>query len=518
MTSGFLFGNPIPDTGHGIPRPELDAIIKQALLLADEACASGSDNTPFVLRAIKELTGGRSVLSNRVLVEANVRRGTQVAIELCRLRTDSPTDQPRNKQTLSDSSKIAFPPSSRMPQQTIDNPSQADILVAGSLAIDLSCDYKPIGGSISQTKPQLQTSNPAVISQSVGGVGYNVAKAAHLVGATVRLFSAVGDDPSGTAAIRALQVDGMDTRAVRRIPHARTAQYVAVNDAKKDLIMAMADMSIFETTPTDREVLRSLLRDTRPKWFVTDANWEPVMMHRWLEEAGTTEGCRTAFEPVSTAKAQRLFDPSIRRKTWVYPQPVVDLATPNLLELASMHKAAHQAGLMEREDWWKVIDALGIPVSGASTELARATSHEMVELGIPQQCISLLPFIPCIACKLGPSGVLLAQLLHESDARLQDHDSRPFIISRTRTGSAGVGGLYLRLFPAVETVKDADIVSVNGAGDTFLGALLARSTQTHATVSNSVHFAQSASVMTLKSNQAVSPDLRSLARSASMYS
>lgn len=70
----------------------------------------------------------------------------------------------------------------------------ADVLVAGSVAVDLSCDY--VGFKSSDTTPQPHTSNPAQISQSIGGVGHNVALAAHRASATpnVRFCSMVGDD------------------------------------------------------------------------------------------------------------------------------------------------------------------------------------------------------------------------------------------------------------------------------------------------------------------------------------
>lgn len=44
--------------------------------------------------------------------------------------------------------------------------------------------------------PQLHTSNPAHVSQSIGGVGRNVALAAHLVSPStnVKLCSMIGDD------------------------------------------------------------------------------------------------------------------------------------------------------------------------------------------------------------------------------------------------------------------------------------------------------------------------------------
>lgn len=78
-----------------------------------------------------------------------------------------------------------------------DTPSKADILVAGSVALDLNCNFhndrcpepKPVS-------PVLYTSNPAGITQSIGGVGHNVALAAQSVhrGLKVKLCSMIGSD------------------------------------------------------------------------------------------------------------------------------------------------------------------------------------------------------------------------------------------------------------------------------------------------------------------------------------
>lgn len=75
--------------------------------------------------------------------------------------------------------------------------STADILVAGSIALDLNCNFhndrypepKPVS-------PVLYTSNPAGITQSIGGVGHNVALAAQSVhrGLKVKLCSMIGSD------------------------------------------------------------------------------------------------------------------------------------------------------------------------------------------------------------------------------------------------------------------------------------------------------------------------------------
>ena len=82
--SGLHLANPIP-LEHSIAKAEIDAIIAEAVREAHGQGKLGSDNTPFILRRIKELTGGKSVIANRALIESNVIRGTKVAVELSKL-------------------------------------------------------------------------------------------------------------------------------------------------------------------------------------------------------------------------------------------------------------------------------------------------------------------------------------------------------------------------------------------------------------------------------------------------
>lgn len=82
--SGIHFANPVP-LEYSVSKPEMDRIIEEAVRLADVEGYKGSDNTPFVLGKIKELSGGKSVIANRALVESNVKRATRVAVELAKL-------------------------------------------------------------------------------------------------------------------------------------------------------------------------------------------------------------------------------------------------------------------------------------------------------------------------------------------------------------------------------------------------------------------------------------------------
>ncbi|KAI5308067.1 hypothetical protein KEM55_006660 [Ascosphaera atra] len=84
LSSGLIFANPVPE-GSDLRKEEMDVIINKALEEARRAEVLGSDNTPFVLAKIKELSNGRSVKANTALVEANALRGARVAVELARL-------------------------------------------------------------------------------------------------------------------------------------------------------------------------------------------------------------------------------------------------------------------------------------------------------------------------------------------------------------------------------------------------------------------------------------------------
>jgi pseudouridine-5'-phosphate glycosidase/pseudouridine kinase len=80
----MMFANPVP-VEHSIPQTEIDAAINKAVHLAEVEGHHGSDNTPFILAKIKELSGGKTVAANRALVEANVKRAARVAVELSKL-------------------------------------------------------------------------------------------------------------------------------------------------------------------------------------------------------------------------------------------------------------------------------------------------------------------------------------------------------------------------------------------------------------------------------------------------
>ncbi|PYH47738.1 pseudouridine-5'-phosphate glycosidase/carbohydrate kinase family protein [Aspergillus saccharolyticus JOP 1030-1] len=518
VSSGILLANPIPFK-HSIARCEMDDIIDEAIRLAEYEGHRGSDNTPFVLQKIKDLSNGKSVVANRALVEANVERAAKVAVELSKLERSGGSLNERHMPAISETTRadrataeaeLDLNPST---EALTNRVTKAEIVVAGSLAIDLSCDFCPTEAT--SISPILETSNRAVMKQSLGGVGYNVAIAAKYLKSSVLFCSVVGDDLSGRTALSSIRDENLSTAGIHVLPAssgARTARYVAVNDTKKDLVVAMADMAIMEMPAKSLDFDGSwepLIAQAQPQWLVVDANWSSEVLSEWMTIA-KKHGARVAFEPVSTGKSRRLFGQrSAITPSQCVPNHSVSLATPNQMELTEMYAAARDGGFFESEDWWHVIDAMGMSASGSRDRLATMTSAELVDQGIPQQSIQLLPFIPCIITKLGRQGVLLTQLLRPGDARLTKPDTAPYILSRAPIDHAVIGGVYMRLFPPAAVLADEDVVSVNGAGDTLLGAVMTGLARGHV-VEDVLPSAQEASLLTLQSPGGVSRNLGTL--------
>lgn len=407
---------------------------------------------------------------------------------------------------LSSPSVLASPKLERL-----SDSHSVDVVVAGALAVDLSCDFDD--NRECSISPQLHTSNPATITQTLGGVGQNIATTLHYLGTPVRLFSIVADDIAGSSALAMLSERGLSSTGIKIKTGLRTAQFVAVNNAQRELVLAMADMKILERLSDFDMSWKSYLNICKPKWLVVDANWDESTLHKWIV-AGRASGAMVAYEPVSIAKSKRLFTQGdFRRNLAAFPHHTVDLATPNSMELASMYAAAKAAQLFERDDWWQIIDAMGLSSSGSRDRLMATTNPTLVDEGVPQQSIQLLPFIPSIATKLGHKGVLLTQLLSPDDDRLTSSAFAPYILGRSNGPDhrGVVGGVYMRWFRAAEQVLEDEIRGVNGAGDTFLGVLIAglvrRNTKE---LVDLIDIAQQGSVMTLKSREAVSPKISTL--------
>lgn len=85
LQSGTLFGVPVPEeqaaAGH-----HLEEATQTALREASAQRIAGHAVTPFLLKRIRELTGGTSLAINLALIKHNASIGAQIAVELSKLQ------------------------------------------------------------------------------------------------------------------------------------------------------------------------------------------------------------------------------------------------------------------------------------------------------------------------------------------------------------------------------------------------------------------------------------------------
>jgi pseudouridine-5'-phosphate glycosidase len=78
---GVLIANPIPEA-DAWDAVEIESYINAALGDADKAGISRKETTPYLLKRIFELTGGKSLVANIALVENNAAVAAQIAVAL----------------------------------------------------------------------------------------------------------------------------------------------------------------------------------------------------------------------------------------------------------------------------------------------------------------------------------------------------------------------------------------------------------------------------------------------------
>lgn len=112
------------------------------------------------------------------------------------------------------------------------------ILVVGATLTDVK--GKPSRGL------EPETSNPGRIQFSRGGTARNVAENLGLLGAEVKLISAIGDDMVGQSMLQQTMEAGANTDHVIVVPAANTGAYIALLDDDGSLAVALDDVSVME--------------------------------------------------------------------------------------------------------------------------------------------------------------------------------------------------------------------------------------------------------------------------------
>lgn len=153
---------------------------------------------------------------------------------------------------------------------------------------------------IGETHPA--TSNPARVVRTPGGVAGNVARNLGRLGLPVSLFSVVGDDSEARVLLGELHAASVDTAGVLRSAGPPTASYLAVLDRDGRLIVAAADMEIYEALDASWADRVGPSLGGFDAWVV-DANLSGQTLARLMPYAGKA---LVLADPVSVPKAVHL--------------------------------------------------------------------------------------------------------------------------------------------------------------------------------------------------------------------
>ena len=247
----------------------MELVITEAVRECESLGISGKDITPFLLQRVLNATKGRSLDANIALIKDNARVGAKIAVTLAALENPSSFQPPPV-------------PSAPKTSKADSVEGQVDIMVIGSMAVDLTCTLQ----NVSSASLQLHTSLPSKIHTSAGGVAHNVALAAlYTTTKTVRLVTALGCDPEGTWLRQYAENAGLDIGFVAG--ENETARYVAIHDKEGELVTAAADMRIIEGL---KELdLRNEIKRRKPTWLAFDGNLSPSSINGILEELRGTK-------------------------------------------------------------------------------------------------------------------------------------------------------------------------------------------------------------------------------------
>ncbi|KAJ2692992.1 hypothetical protein H4218_006204 [Coemansia sp. IMI 209128] len=457
LMTGQIIAVPIPNE-YAESSAEIERAIDIAVRESEEMGIKGKECTPFLLQRIVELTGGASLTANIALVKNNARVASQISLSLASTGTSFQCQHKRKTHTRAR--------------------AERPVLVIGGAAIDVTSRI----GATRVTETLSATSYPGTVHTSIGGVGQNMARAAHYLGAPTYLVSAVGDDAHGHSIKLDLARIGMDHSYLQfQADCARTAVYNALHKPNGDLLVAVADMDI--NGMLTGQQISDAFDKLEPGIVGLDGNISTLALSTAIMLAAGKRAC-VVFEPTSVPKCTSVLSALLSISRSGIDSSVsglVQVITPNALELQEMAKAALKLALVE-----------SAPPASITSEIAN--THHQLSVDTVRAALTLFPLFPIQIIKLGENGVAVVS------PRSCDQ-SQPVVRH-------------------ISPLKPGPIVNSNGTGDSLVGAVLALLHSKQITISPAGHIdlspeeiddmavrAQRASILSLESPLAISDKL-----------
>ncbi|KAF7793341.1 hypothetical protein EIP86_004453 [Pleurotus ostreatoroseus] len=500
LQNGALFGVPIPEQYEAVGE-KLQAAVEQAILESEENGVNkrGKEATPWLLKRVGELTDGQSLASNVALIQNTARVGGQIAVAYAEIvkKGGLPGSGSQAEPTVSampqmPTGNVDAPTTTQPVQETAKQDITGKLMIIGSASADITARAH------SDTSLE-QSTVPGTVSVTLGGVGRNIAEAAHRVLSSslpqssreTVLVAPVGDDLFGSLVIDGTEKLGMRSDGIVRVDGARSAVCNMVLNSAGNLVGGVADMNIaYELDPAEAV---NAVKKFRPKLVAVDGNLSEDVLGSIVRAClGLDIG--VFFEPTSVVKSTRIW-PAVKKIIGSASHAPITFASPNFLELTQMYLSARADPyeLTSDERWWAVVDnmALGSQFRMELDHLAQLDTRGLdeeqgklsylLDKGIAQMSVNLLPFIQHIVVKCGELGIFTVFRIPAEAAKVspwaneRSNMKARQVVARGKDGSVVV----VKHYPAL-TVPEGTSLNVTGAGDSLVGSILASLVQSPA--------------------------------------
>ncbi|XP_041361196.1 pseudouridine-metabolizing bifunctional protein C1861.05-like [Gigantopelta aegis] len=359
LQSGILIAVPIPEafaaTGEGI-----EAAIISATEEARAKNVTGRDVTPFILSKVNEQTKGASLHANIALVKNNAAVGSQIAVELNRIKGGN------SGGALFNTQRRCYSASSRP-------------VVIGGTIVDFYAQFNA-------DKVEMNGATyPGSVRQSFGGVGRNIADGLSRLNANPLFISAVGCDSH----LESFQdyCSHMDLSGVTVLDGHSTATYCCVLQRSGEVMYGIGDMMIHQEI-TPQLVSQFSEAIVSAPLVCMDGNISLATIE-YICELCFKHDVPVWFEPTDVYKATKPFETRTAYTQLTY-------TSPNIREL-------HQMWLKHR--------------GFTDSQLPDLSSRDRLIEFCHDCVLDLLPTIPVIVVTLGRHGVLLCECLSSSKTR-----------------------------------------------------------------------------------------------------
>ena len=151
---------------------------------------------------------------------------------------------------------------------------------------------------------QMATSNPASATETYGGVARNIAENLARLGTPCALLTALGMDSAGDALRSHAEGAGIDMTGSLKLPACATGTYTAVLDGAGEMVVALADMALYD------HITPAFLAGRQPQrgaasLVVADLNLPLASIALLLADA-QRDGAQLVIVAVSQPKMDRL--------------------------------------------------------------------------------------------------------------------------------------------------------------------------------------------------------------------